>query len=647
MRGVFGKSFMVKAPVKKFFILKDGFWVKWLKIFGLFLVFIILLGLGIFIYYAKDLPRPEVFEERQLALPTKIYDRTGEVLLYTIYGEEKREPVKLEEIPDHLIKAVLAAEDKNFYKHHGIDFKGIIRSILINLKLKKPVYGGSTISQQLIRSTFLTREKTVSRKIKEIVLTLELERRYSKDQILEWYLNQIPFGPNIYGVEEASKNYFGKSVKEVSLEEAVVLASLIQAPSYYYPFGDHRDELLQRKDEILRKMFEEGFISQEQYQQAKDKEVKFVSSKDNIKAPHFVLYVKDYLVKKYGEEYLKEAGLKVYTTLDWDLYQKTQEIVQKNDDFLRSYGAHNASVVIIDPKTGEILTMLGSKDYFGEPYPEGCTPGKDCLFEPDVNVAIYGIGQQPGSAFKPIVYATAFQKGYTENTIVVDELTNFGKWGNKYYIPQNYDGKFRGPVTLKQALAQSLNIPAVKVLLYLAGIEDSIKTAKMMGITTLNQPSSFYGPALVLGGGEVKLLELTSAYGVFTTGGLRVPPKSVLKIIDNRGNIIEDNTNTSPRRVLSQKVCQMINDILSDNKARAPMFGWTSPLYFPGHWVAAKTGTTDSFRDAWVIGYSKSAVLGIWVGNNDNTPMAKKPAVTIAGPVWHQIMWEVLKKFGD
>jgi len=291
--------------------------------------------------------------------------------------------------------------------------------------------------------------------------------------------------------------------------------------------------------------------------------------------------------------------------------------------------------------------MLGSKDYFGEPYPEGCTPGKDCLFEPDVNVAIYGIGQQPGSAFKPIVYATAFQKGYTENTIVVDELTNFGKWGNKYYIPQNYDGKFRGPVTLKQALAQSLNIPAVKVLLYLAGIEDSIKTAKMMGITTLNQPSSFYGPALVLGGGEVKLLELTSAYGVFTTEGLRVPPKSVLKIIDNRGNIIEDNTNTSPRRVLSQKVCQMINNILSDNKARAPMFGWTSPLYFPGHWVAAKTGTTDSFRDAWVIGYSKSAVVGIWVGNNDNTPMAKKPAVTIAGPVWHQIMWEVLKKFGD
>ena len=335
----------------------------------------------------------------------------------------------------------------------------------------------------------------------------------------------------------------------------------------------------------------------------------------------------------------------MYTTLDWDLYQKTKEIIQKNDEFLKSYGAYNASVVILDPYTGEILTMIGSKDYFGEPYPKNCTPGKDCLFEPKVNVAVYGIGQQPGSAFKPIVYVTAFQKGYSDKTIVVDELTNFGKWGNKYYIPQNYDGKFRGPVTLRQALAQSLNIPAVKVLLYLAGIEDSLRTAKMMGITTLDKPGAFYGPALVLGGGEVKLLELTSAYGVFTTEGLKAQTKAVIKILDNRGRIIEDNTQTSLRRILDKNACQLINSILSDNKARAPMFGINSPLYFPGYWVAAKTGTTDSFRDAWVIGYSKSTVVGIWVGNNDNTPMAKKPAVTIAGPVWHQIMLEALKRF--
>lgn len=629
---------------KKIVVTKKNWWLKILKFFSLGIVLFIVLGLGIFIYYAKDLPRPEVFEERQLALPTKIYDRTGTVLLYTLYGEERREPVKLSEISPYLIKAVLAAEDKNFYHHHGIDFQGIIRSILINLKIKKPIYGGSTISQQLIRSTFLTQEKTISRKIREIILTLELERRYSKDQILEWYLNQIPFGPNIYGVEEAAKSYFGKSAKDVSLTEAALLASTIKAPSFYW---QNREALLERKNDTLKKMVENGFITAQEYEKAKNEEIVFNEHKDNIKAPHFVLYVKDYLEKKYGIDYLKEAGLKVYTTLDWDLYQKTQEIIQKNDDFLRSYGAYNASVVIIHPFTGEILTMIGSKDYFGEPYPKGCTPGKDCLFEPKVNVAVYGIGQQPGSAFKPIVYVTAFQKGYNDKTIVIDELTNFGKWGNKYYIPQNYDGRFRGPVTLRQALAQSLNIPAVKVLLYLAGIEDSLRTAKLMGITTLDKPGAFYGPALVLGGGEVKLLELTSAYGVFATEGLKTEPKAVLKIIDNRGRIIEDNTRSSLRRILDKRACQLINSILSDNQARAPMFGVNSPLYFPGYWVAAKTGTTDSFRDAWVIGYSKSIVVGMWVGNNDNTPMAKKPAVTIAGPVWHQIMLEVLKKFNE
>jgi len=627
---------------KKIIVTKKRFFLTIFKFFLICVVFFIVAGLGIFIYYAKDLPRPEVFEERQLALPTKIYDRTGQVLLYTIYGEERREPVKLNEVSPYLIKAVLAAEDKNFYNHHGIDFQGIIRSVLINLRIKKPVYGGSTISQQLIRSTFLTPQKTISRKIKEIILTLELERRYSKDQILEWYLNQIPFGPNIYGVEEAARSYFNKSAKELTLAESALLASTIKAPSFYW---QHRQELLNRKDDTLKKMLENNFISQEEYQKAKAEEIIFSEHQDNIKAPHFVLYVKDYLEKKYGSEYLKEAGLTVYTTLDWDLYQKTQEIIQNNDQFLKSYGAHNASVVILDPFTGEILTMIGSKDYFGKPYPENCTPGKNCLFEPKVNVAVYGIGQQPGSAFKPIVYVTAFQKGYSDKTIVVDELTNFGKWGNKYYIPQNYDRKFRGPVTLRQALAQSLNIPAVKVLLYLAGIEDSLRTAKMMGITTLDKPGVFYGPALVLGGGEVKLLELTSAYGVFATEGLKTQTKAVIKILDNRGRIIEDNTQTSLRRILDKNACQLINSILSDNKARAPMFGINSPLYFPGYWVAAKTGTTDSFRDAWVIGYSKSTVVGIWVGNNDNSPMAKKPAVTIAGPVWHQIMLEVLKKF--
>jgi 1A family penicillin-binding protein len=623
---------------------KEKVWLKIIKLLFLIFAFIILCLAAIFIYYAKDLPRPEVFEEREIVQPTKIYDRTGEVLLYTIYGEEKREIVKLDELPDFLTKAVLAAEDTNFYNHWGIDFKGIFRAILINLKIRRPVHGGSTITQQLIRSTFLTREKTIQRKIREVVLTLELERRYSKDKILEWYLNQIPFGPNIYGVEEASRSFFNKPAKEVDLPEAAVLASVIKAPSYYYPFGKHREELLQRKNYILERMLKEGFISAEEFEQAKDKEVEFIKPTESIKAPHFVLYVRDYLLNKYGEEFLKENGLKVYTTLDWNLQQKAEEIVKEGAERIKAYNAHNLSLVAVDPNTGEILVMVGSKDFFGEPYPEGCTPGVDCLFEPEVNIAVYGIGQQPGSAFKPFVYATAFKKGYTPETIVVDELTNFGKWGGKYYIPRNYDGRFRGPVTLKQALAQSLNIPAVKVLLYLAGIEDSIKTAKEFGITTLNQPASFYGPALVLGGGEVRLLDMVSAYGVFATNGLKSSPKSVLKIEDSLGNIIEENKN-SLKRVASEEVCEMINDILSDNKARAPMFGLNSPLYFPGHWVAAKTGTTDEFRDAWTIGYTRSIVVGVWAGNNNNTSMRKEPAVVIVGPIWHRFMNEVFKNY--
>ena len=606
-----------------------------------------ILGLCVFVYYAKDLPRPEDFEERQLALPTKIYDRTGKVLLYTIYGEVKREPVSLEDVPDYLIKAVLAAEDANFYKHKGLDLRGIIRAIILNLKLKKPIYGGSTISQQLIRSTFLTTQKTISRKIKEIVLTIELERKYSKDQILEWYLNQIPFGPNIYGVEEAARSYFQKSVKDINLAEAAVLASLIRAPSYYYPFGEHQNELLQRKDYVLRRMRDLGFISEEEYQTAKNTKIVFKKNEQKLLAPHFTLYVKQYLEEKYGREFLETQGLKVITTIDLEMQKKVEEIVKNYDKWLINHGAYNAAVVVLNPKTGEILAMLGSKDYYGKPYPPDCTPGKDCLFEPKVNVAVYGIGQQPGSAFKPIVYATAFKKGYSEYTIVMDTLTNFGKWGDKYYIPRNYDGRFRGPVTFKEALAQSLNVPAVKVLLWYAGIKESLETARDLGITTLNKDPSFYGPALVLGAGEVKLLELTGAYGVFANNGKRAKIKAILKIIDNKGNVLEDNTKASSRRVLSEEVAKKISDILSDNRARAPMFGWNSPLYFPGHFVAVKTGTTDSFKDGWVVGYSHSVVVGMWVGNNDNTPMKKYPAVTIAGPVWHQIMLEALRRYGD
>lgn len=615
-----------------------------LKLLGLGLLLLVFGFLLLFIYCAKDLPRPEKFTERTFIESTKIFDRNGETLLYELYGEERREIIPLNDMPEHLKNAAIAAEDANFYSHFGIDFGGIFRAIKINLRLGKPIHGGSTISQQLIRSTFLTREKTIKRKVREVILTLELERRYSKDQILEWYLNQVPFGPNIYGVESASQTYFNKSAKGVSLAEAAVLASLIQAPSYLSPYGEHKDELLIRKDYVLDRMVEENYLGQKEAEDAKKEELELADILRPINAPHFVFYVKDYLLEKYGQDYLEEGGLKVYTTLDWELQQLAEKAISEGVERNKGYRAHNASLVAIDPKTGEILAMVGSADWFGQPYPEECTPGKDCLFDPKVNVATYQLGRQPGSAFKPFVYATAFDKGYDDKYVVIDEETNFGIFGGEPYIPQNYDGLFRGPVTLRQGLAQSLNVPSVKVLAYLAGLEDSIKTAQKMGITTINRPLSFYGLSIVLGGGEVRLFDMVSAYGVFATEGLRKPPMSILKIEDSKGNVVEENKKT-PKRVLEKEVARLINDILSDNETRTPMFGPRSPLYFENYDVAVKTGTTDDYRDAWTIGYSPTIAAGVWSGNNDNSPMAKQPGVVISGPIWHQFMAEALLKF--
>ena len=559
----------------------------------------------------------------------------------TIYGEEKREVVDINDLPSNLIDAILATEDASFYQHNGVNFRAIARAILVDLKLRQPVQGASTISQQLIRSTFLTSEKSAKRKVREVVLTLELERRYSKKQILSWYLNQISFGPNIYGIGQASESFFGKPASQLDLAQSAILASLIKAPSFYYPYGPNLKRLLERKNYVLDRMVKESFISNKEAEEAKKEKIVFKDRSLSLSlAPHFTIYVENYLYQKYGAEFLKKHGLKVYTTLNADLQKQAQEIVKKGTDVNRKYKSFNASLVAINPKNGEILAMVGSKDYFQKPYPEGCISGKNCKFEPKVNIAIYGQGQQPGSSFKPFAYATAFKKGYTPNSIVVDERTNFGKWGSKDYIPENYDHRYRGPVTFRQALAQSLNIPAIKVLLK-AGIKDSLKTAHEMGITTLNKDASFYGPSLVLGAGEVKLLDMVSAYGVFATNGLRVPPTAILKIEDQNGDILEQN-NKNPKRVLSEDVCQKITSILSDNNARAPMFGHHSLLFFDNYKVAAKTGTTDGFRDAWAIGYTPSISVGVWTGNNDNSSTAKKPGLVMAGPIWHQFMNVVL-----
>ncbi len=610
--------------------------------------------LAMFFYYTYDLPRPEKFTETPFIQSTKIYDRTGQVVLYDIYGEEKRQIVSFDKISDNLKHAILSSEDARFYEHGGVDFEGIVRAILIDLKLQSASQGASTITQQLVRSVYLTRQKSISRKIREIVLSIELERRYSKDQIFSWYLNQIPFGENAYGAEAASQTYFNKSASGLTVPESAALAALLPAPSYYSPYGSHKAELLQKKDYVLEKMNKAGYLTKDEMESAKQEKINFSEYTTAIKAPHFVLYVKKYLEEKYGEDYLKEKGLKVYTTLDWDLQQYAEQVVDDADAVNKAAGAYNTALTTIDPKTGEILALIGSKDksYTQKAYPAGCDEeaGSKCKFDPRYDVATMG-ERQPGSSFKPFVYATAFKKGLTPDTILWDVKTEFNsycspnatdstdKYGLQCYSPQDYDGKYRGPLTLRSALAQSLNIPSVKTL-YLAGLNDSLKTAKDMGITTLNEPDR-YGLSLVLGGGEVNLLELTSAYGVFATEGMQIPPVSILKIEDSEGNIIEQNKKQSTK-VLDTQVARQINSILSDNNARSPMFGATSSLYFADYQVAAKTGTTQNFNDAWTMGYTPFIATGVWVGNNDNSPINKKTGIGLAAPIWRKVMQKAL-----
>jgi 1A family penicillin-binding protein len=628
-----------------------------LKILGGGFLFSVFLFSVLFIYYAKDLPRPEDFAEKSFVLPTKIYDRSGKILLYQIYDEEKRTVIPLTKVPEHLKQAVLVAEDDNFYRHFGLDIMGIFRSVLKNLKIGRPLYGGSTISQQLVRSSFLTREKTVQRKVKEVILTLELERRYSKDKILEFYLNQIPFGSNAYGVEAASQTYFSTSTSQLTLAQSALLASLIRAPSYLSPYGSHKDELLARKDYILSRMVEKGYITEKEQETAQTEPLEFAEIRHPIKAPHFVLYVKDYLEQRYSDYFLKEKGLKVYTTLDWELQKAAEKIVKEGTAQNRAFNVYNAALVAQNPRNGHILAMVGSANWHATgSHPEGCEVSKEgCLFDPKVNVAVYGEGRQPGSAFKPFAYFQALKEGLTPETILWDAKTEFNpdcsasstdekdEWDLDCYHPKNYDEKFRGPVTLRQALAQSINLPSVKVL-YLAGVKETIDLAKTLGITTLEKPLSWYGLSLVLGGGEVRLLDLVSAYGVFANRGLKVPPLAVIKIEDAEGNIIEENKKT-PKRILEAEVVDQLNDILSDNEARGPMFGTRSPLYVPGYQVAAKTGTTQEYKDAWTIGYSSSIVVGVWAGNNNGAPADEKPGVVLAGPMWHRFMTEALKKY--
>lgn len=605
----------------------------------------------IFLYYASQIPDPSVIAARRINESTKIYDRTGDILLYDIHGEEKRTIIPWEQVPETVKKATLISEDADFYEHRGVDFRGILRAFYKDITNLSASQGGSTITQQLIKNSLLSNEKTLARKIKEAVLSIQVERKFSKDEIFWMYLNQIPYGSNAYGIEAASKTFFDKPAKDLNWSEAALLASLPKAPSYYSPHGNHFPELIARRDNLLSRMHDSGILTDSEYQSTIKNVPKIKPPQESIQAPHFVIMVRDYLVKKYGEDMVRNGGLTVTTTLNTDFQKIAEEVVEKYAKInTEKYKANNAALVAADPKTGQILVMVGSKDYFGKPEPEGCTPGKDCKFEGNFNVAT--AARQPGSSFKPFAYAEAFKKGFTDSTIIFDLPTEFNpecdssalqkkdKNGFDCYNPQNYDGRFRGPVTMRQALGQSLNVPSVKTL-YLAGVDQTIDLAHSMGITTLNDRSR-YGLSLVLGGGEVRLVDMVSAYGVFANDGLHITSNFIQKVVAADGTVLEEYKKEE-ESILDPQIARLLSDVLSDNNARGPVFGYNSPLYFPERPTAAKTGTTQENRDGWLIGYTPSLVTGVWTGNNDNTSMTREGAgLSAAAPMWHEFMVRAL-----
>lgn len=618
----------------------------------------ILVVLTTVVVFATQIPSPEDLTSRAVAQATKIYDRDGE-LLYDIYDDQNRTPVKLGDIPEHVKQATIAIEDKEFYSHPGFSIMGILRSVYALATSGQIQGGGSTLTQQLVKNALLSDERTLTRKLKEFILAIQVERVYAKDQILEMYLNEIPYGGTAYGIEAAANLYFGKHANELSLAEGSLLAGLPQRPSVYSPYGTHPELARTRQKEVLRRMVEDGHISQEKAKAAEEQKLTYRTSQNEIgfKAPHFVLYVKEKLIEQFGEKMVAQGGLRVTTSLDYKIQQEAEKIVKEEISKIGSSEVGNGAAVILNPKTGEILAMVGSKDYFGESIPEGCLEGVSCVFEPNVNVAI--AHRQPGSATKPITYARALEKGYTANYTIMDVRTEFpGGEGKAAYVPVNYDGQFHGPVQMRYALGNSYNIPAVKMLA-LVGVKDVLDLGYRMGLSTW-EPSTenvnSVGLSLTLGGRVVRLLDLTSAFGVFANKGQQVDPVSILKITNNKEKTLFEYKQSffgdhepQGRKVLDEGIAFIISDMLSDNGARTAAFGSNSILNIKGKTVAVKTGTTDEKRDNWTIGYIPTRVVGVWVGNNDNSPLDPKIAsgVTGASPIWSKIMATVLKDLSN
>lgn len=640
---------MKKGPKKT---IKEGRWQKLSRrqkdFIGLGTIFSFLFLIFYFSIF-KDFPLPTKLSTREIPQTTKIQDRHGR-LLYEIYTEQNRTLVKLNDVPILLRQATVAIEDREFYRHGGFAIRGILRAMK-EIFLHRRLQGGSTITQQLVKSALLTPERTIQRKIKEAILSFLVEKIYSKDQILEMYLNQVSYGGTAWGVEAAAQMYFGKKVSDLDLAESTLLAGLPAAPTYYSPFGAHPELGKIRQAEVLRRMVEDGYISSPEAEKAKNQELKLRPQRTDIAAPHFVMHVKDQLVKKYGEKLVEQGGLRVTTTLDLDIQELAQKTVASEVAKLKDLKVKNGAALVTRPPTGEILSVVGSKDYFAS--------------DEDGNVNVTTSLRQPGSAIKPINYAVGLLSGkITPASLFLDIPTCFTVSGQPLYCPQNYDVRFHGPVQMRFALGNSYNLPAVKMLA-LNGLESMIATASSMGITTFKDPSK-YGLSLTLGGGEVTMTDMAVAFGVFANSGIKKELVSILEVEDSRGKILEEYKDQNLKidivnlsypsvllidgpRVLPAEVAFLISHVLLDNNARSAAFGERSFLVIPDRAVSVKTGTTDDKRDNWTIGFTPNFLVTTWVGNNDNTPMHPylTSGITGAAPIWNKIIGFVLKNQPD
>lgn len=609
-------KFKTKVRVKKRFLLS--------------VVIICAFSFSFYFFILKDLPSPKELITRQQEVSTKIYDRNG-ILLYTIYKDKNRTLVSLDQVPNHVRLATLAAEDAEFYTHPGFSIKGMLRALNKNVREGK-LQGGSTITQQLVKNALLSSEKTYIRKLREIILSVGVEMNFSKDEILQMYLNEVSYGGTAYGIQEASNHYFGKNVNQLNLSEAALLAGLPQSPTKYSPFGANPETSFSKQREVLHLMRVNKFITSDEEDEAITKPISFAPNKTTILAPHFVMFVKNQLAKEYGEEMVEKGGLSVITTLDFQIQTLAEKVVSKEINTLQRLNVRNGAVIVLNPKTGEILAMVGSKDYFDT--------------KNDGNVNVTTRARQPGSSIKVVNYAYALSNGFTLSSIIDDSPITFNVPGTTPYTPRNYDGIFKGKITLRSALAQSRNVPAIKVLASY-GVEKMVDLGRSMGITTWNDPSRF-GLSLTLGAGEVKLLDLAQVYATIANGGIRPKIKSISKITNYKNTILYPDSNRfnqeKPKQIIDPRVAYLLIDVLRDNLARSPAFGSNSTLSLLNHpEVAVKTGTSNNLRDNLTVGFNQNYLVAVWVGNNDNSPMSRVASgITGASPIWNKIMGALL-----